>query len=162
MDQSNSKPRFVVREKASKSGRGTWAVCDRTTRKVDSRYCYRASAEQVAQSLNDIERDRLAGTPWPIEAYASRWAIVPPVEPAEASDVDEVDPADRRDWATMSNDATAQDLIDDREWDEAHEGTLLASLDSGLSAFLDRLEADYLERDIPEPELAEFGVIARR
>ncbi len=159
MNQStrSPRPRFVVREKASKTGRGTWCVVDRARRRVDSRYINEATARQVAEELSAIERDRLADGLWPLATYSERWTITPPIPPAETSDVDEVSPQDRRDWAAMSNQGD-----DVAEWDEAHHGTLLASLDSGLGAFLDRIEADYLERDIPEPELAECGVIARR
>ncbi len=138
-----ARPRFTVRRKPSRTGRGEWCVIDRQARKVDSRYVYEASARQVAESLSAIEHDRLAGTPWPIESYTSRWTcITPEIAPSEAEAIEEPTAQDRADWAAMSN--------DDGQGDD--HGTLLASLDSGLSAFLDRVGADSWE----EADLAEF------
>lgn len=168
-DATTPRPRYVVREKASKAGRGSWAVIDRERRRVDSRYLSEGTARQVCDSLNQIEADRRAAGYWPLDSYFSRWAcITPEVPPAEAEDRDEVTPEDRRDWAAMSNQGDDQAEAD--EWDEAFGNGLLAEFDLTLAAYLDRAEAEFMARleaddrridrlqadRFEEPDLAEF------
>lgn len=88
--------RFVVKQKPSRTGRGTWCVCDRQARKVDSRYLYRESAEMVATALEAIHLESLP--------YAALSAT-----PAEIDDRDPIDPADRLWWARQDADAEYQE-----------------------------------------------------
>lgn len=150
-EHADAKPRFVVREKASKSGRGRWAVVDRFKHKIDSRYAYPGSARMVADELNRLHRDQVARMA-PLDGWdrdRDGW-LSPAGAPAEAQDIDEVDPADRAWWARQNGRPDDDRTIDGLAEDAAH------------AAWLDELEHQArVFATVPESELVEFGLIRR-
>jgi hypothetical protein len=134
-----SRPRFAVVRRESKRDARCWLVIDRQARKSIFRSFNRSTAAQVAAEHNEIHTPA-PRSEWPAWTTDGQWVLTTPeIAPAEAEALEEPSPDDRQWWAAQDDDA------DDR-------GTLLASLDSGLSAFLDRVGADSWE----EADLAEF------